>query len=562
MALPTVRGVSAAKAEGTTTVSPTIPSGTATGELMLLLCEYANTGTPTISAQAGGNWTLVGNAEALSGTIAGIAVFYDYYNGTQTAPTVTTPGNHGLARIMTITGARAGEGSTLGGLSADLADTDLGTTCTLASGLTTTQNDCLIVLAAASNDDNPTFGATWTNANLGSITVQVSDTTIQGNDGSLEVVTGTLATAGAVGTFTNTFTAANAWAAGLVIVIRDHIIHGVALSMTPSLPAGNLVVRSQVGWRGRNDTQGESSDGTDWKAAENTDWTQATDTNFRIRFVVDETAGGDPPTADYKYQYNKNGAGWNDVTASSLVVRASASANVANGTATTRQLSSGSGTFVAGAVDTNNGAFGNVDLAASNLTELEACAQIRSADVTAGDTIDLRVVDNTTGLPIEAYAQVPTITVGSGGATVTGVALSATPSLPAGSLLHTLTGVSLATTPTLPAGSLRHTVTGVALSATPTLPAASLRHGLTGTALSLAPSLPVALLRHALTGVALSMAPSLPVGVVQAPQLVTGVALSVAPSLPPGAVTKPSLVPPQDLYYHGGQGWAHHNAVP
>lgn len=168
---------------------------------------------------------------------------------------------------------------------------------------------------------------------------------------------------------------------------------------------------SQAGFRGRNDDGSEAA--ATWKAAENTGWTQAVDENFRVRFVVDETAGG-PENIQCKLQYNLNAAGWNDVNATSLVVRSSASPNFAEGDATTRLLTSGVGTFLAGKMDEVDGATNqNVAFAGGELTEFEFCAQIRSVDVVNNDSIQLRLV-RSAGTVLESYVQTPTLTVSEG----------------------------------------------------------------------------------------------------------------------------------------------------
>lgn len=176
---------------------------------------------------------------------------------------------------------------------------------------------------------------------------------------------------------------------------------------------------SQAAFRGRNDDGSESV--ATWKAVENTGWTQAVDENFRVRFVVDETAGGTESNIILKLQYNRNAAGWIDVTATSSVVRSAASANVAEEQATTRQLAGGSGTFVAGAIDEDDGLAGEgsqIDFAVGGeLTEVEYSAQVRSVDVVNNDSIQLRVI-RSSGTVLENYAQTPTVTVSEGGAPV------------------------------------------------------------------------------------------------------------------------------------------------
>lgn len=161
----------------------------------------------------------------------------------------------------------------------------------------------------------------------------------------------------------------------------------------------------QLSFRGRNDDGSES--GATWKVLVNTDWTQAVDENFRVRFEIEEDAGASF-TLDPQLQYNLNGAGWNNVTGASSVVRATASPNVADGAATTNQLTQSGLGFVAGVFDEVDGLAGSQTLNNQH-TEVEYCVQIRSADVNNGDTVQLRVTD--AGTALNVYTQTPTITV-------------------------------------------------------------------------------------------------------------------------------------------------------
>lgn len=146
--------------------------------------------------------------------------------------------------------------------------------------------------------------------------------------------------------------------------------------------------------------------------ATNRDWTQVVDENFRVRFVVQETAGNAGANFKEDLQYNLKSAGWNDVNDStSLVVRMALSSEFAHGDDTTQQV--GAGTFL-----TNNDGMNETtppgsnqvpDFVGSDETEFEFCVQIRSADVVNGDTIELRVTDN--GTAFATYLNTPTITV-------------------------------------------------------------------------------------------------------------------------------------------------------
>ena len=177
----------------------------------------------------------------------------------------------------------------------------------------------------------------------------------------------------------------------------------------------------QDAFAGRCDTGNETS--VTWKFADGTcndtaanatnrDWTQAVDENFRVRFVVQETAGGSQSNFKEDLQYNRNSVGWNDVDdSSSLVVRMSLSTQFAHGDDTTQQV--GSGTFLStnsGMNETNPpGSTMVPDYTANTETEFEFCVQIRGVDVNDTDTIELRVTDN--GTDFAAYTNTPTITV-------------------------------------------------------------------------------------------------------------------------------------------------------
>lgn len=167
---------------------------------------------------------------------------------------------------------------------------------------------------------------------------------------------------------------------------------------------------TQNAFRGRNDDGNETT--ATWKANQGIDWTQAVDTNFRVRFQIQEGAACAGANKVWRLQYNLAGAGWVDCSASSLVVRASDSPNLADATNLTDQLTGGTGTFVGATgfddVDCNAGG-ASMDVAASGHAEAEFCVQIRSADVTDAQTLQLRVTD--AGTALASYTSTPTITV-------------------------------------------------------------------------------------------------------------------------------------------------------
>jgi hypothetical protein len=167
---------------------------------------------------------------------------------------------------------------------------------------------------------------------------------------------------------------------------------------------------NQKTFRGRNDDGNETT--ATWKATQGTDWTQLVDTNFRIRFEVQETAACAKNNVVWQLQYNKGGAGWVTVNASSSNVRSSASPNLADAANLTNQLTIGTGTFqgLTGFDEVDGAAGGaSMDLVASGHAEAEYCVQIRGVDVADGNTIQLRITDS--GVAFAAYDATPTITV-------------------------------------------------------------------------------------------------------------------------------------------------------
>ncbi|MCK5217872.1 MAG: hypothetical protein KAJ93_08785, partial [Methanosarcinales archaeon] len=160
------------------------------------------------------------------------------------------------------------------------------------------------------------------------------------------------------------------------------------------------------------------SDGTEAGSvivgAANTNQSLNVDTIYFARFGLEETGNEPSKNEAPQLQYNLNSGGWNNVTDVSSVVRAAATANIADGDDTTQRITSF--TF-----DTTNEGFDEVDGIAGGptcdlqLTGFEALFSftIRSADVANNDTIVLRIVDsNNSDAAYDVYNQTdPTVTV-------------------------------------------------------------------------------------------------------------------------------------------------------
>lgn len=147
------------------------------------------------------------------------------------------------------------------------------------------------------------------------------------------------------------------------------------------------------------------------KAAINVGWTQDVNENFRIRFLIQETGGTAESGVEFQLQYNLASAGWNDVNASSSVVRCFASTHFADDAATAQLIGSGSNN--AGLADEVDGLVGDVaqnDYLGNDEGEFEFCVQIRSGDVTDAQTLQLRLIEGF-GAALDTYTNTPTITV-------------------------------------------------------------------------------------------------------------------------------------------------------
>jgi hypothetical protein len=164
-------------------------------------------------------------------------------------------------------------------------------------------------------------------------------------------------------------------------------------------------VVEQEAFQGRaDDTETLNSATFDYSL--NTNFTQDADVIFRVRFELQETAGGDRKNEGYRIEYNHNGTGWTAVGAATPLQYA-ASGQYVHSDNTTQVI--GDGSFVTGdGVESTDVA--PVVTLLSESTEHEFCVYIDSAQVADTDTIGLKVVFND-GTDLDNYAVNLTITV-------------------------------------------------------------------------------------------------------------------------------------------------------
>jgi hypothetical protein len=193
-----------AAVSNTIAVSPAWPTHL-TGDIALLFVESANEAI-TLSTPAG--FVEITNSPQGTGTAAGtaatrLAVFWcRATSGAMGAPTVTDPGDHVIAQILTFRGCTPS--GTPFNISA--GDTAAASTTVTVPGATSTAYACLVVLAAANPVDSASDQSikNWVNANLANIVEVASSNTISGNGGGFSVATGEFYTPGAYGSTTCT----------------------------------------------------------------------------------------------------------------------------------------------------------------------------------------------------------------------------------------------------------------------------------------------------------------------------------------------------------------------
>jgi len=162
----------------------------------------------------------------------------------------------------------------------------------------------------------------------------------------------------------------------------------------------------QVAFRYRNDDGDEAT--ATWIYSENGDGAIEADLVFRMRFEV-ENSGADSRSSTLNLYRRLNAGSWTVIGPSTSVVACVDSPYISGFQNSQDRLTTSILAFVAGWV-LENAAGRTQTIAASQHTEVEWVLKIIGADVNAGDTIELRVY-LPSGVPIEAYTRIPSITV-------------------------------------------------------------------------------------------------------------------------------------------------------
>lgn len=194
-----------AVASGVGTIAPAIPAGVLANDILLLFVESAN---QTISLTTANGFAEVTTSPQGTGTAAGtaatrLAVYWKRATGSDSAPTVADSGDHQVGRIIAIRGCKTSGDPWNVTPAGDVAAT--ASTSVTIPGVTTSVNNCMIVVAVSNATDTTTAQTSaWTNSNLSSLTERIDSNATAGNGGGFGVATGILATAGATGSTTAT----------------------------------------------------------------------------------------------------------------------------------------------------------------------------------------------------------------------------------------------------------------------------------------------------------------------------------------------------------------------
>lgn len=244
-------------------------------------------------------------------------------------------------------------------------------------------------------------------------------------------------------------------------------------------------------------------------AAQDTNYTLTVtaNTKFHYRAVLTETGGNTSgaTTDDWQIQYSKNSGAYTNITGSSSNIRATTSASVSDGGATTDRATNGltnpvGQTFQAGIIEASDGVIADYQLNSNQFTELLYVLEVVYADVANNDTFDFRVTFNggTPGMGISttlrltiSKANNKTITAEGGSYAISGTAasleLGRVLTAAAGSYLLSGTAAALTAGSVLAAGAGSYTLSGTdaALDRTYVLAAEAASYSISGSAASL-----------------------------------------------------------------------------
>lgn len=179
-----------------------LPADMVADDIVLVLAATIAGGSISITADGSITpWTPIQNIDVTGGEK--LYAWWGRFASGSTGPTVVATTDH------LITSAAAYSGCLTGATPIDVSGTGSETTSdtslSYVTGLSTTVDNCMCFLASsAGQDSNTSQHASQANANLASIAERLDHQTNAGGGGGYQLVEGTLATAGAIGTWTTT----------------------------------------------------------------------------------------------------------------------------------------------------------------------------------------------------------------------------------------------------------------------------------------------------------------------------------------------------------------------
>ena len=235
---------------GATSITPALPAGIATNDILLLFVETPNRAV-TISNSNGGTWTEVTNSPQGTGTAGAAAAtrltaFWSRYNGTQGAPTATaTSSDQTIGRITAYRGCVT-SGNPWDVTAGSVAST-ASTSVSIPGATTTVPSTLVVAVVANTTDTNTAQTSGWTNSNLTSFAERTDDSNALGGGGGFGVATGGWATAGAYGTTTATL-ATSSTQGRMSIALKPVTPPGEANNPTPTNGATNVSLTQDLSW--------------------------------------------------------------------------------------------------------------------------------------------------------------------------------------------------------------------------------------------------------------------------------------------------------------------------
>lgn len=206
MALPVFRAASA-KAAGAASATPALPAGSAANDIVVLVAVCNDGETLSISANGSiGTWTEI--ATVTSGGWQTLKIWWGRYSSGTTGPTVAVTADHVCCATAGWSGC-VPSGSPVD-VSATGTEAASDTSFSFASGISSTVNDCIaLCIASIQRDSNVASVPVMANSSLTSLASRLDHCTNTGTGGGYGLSEGAKATAGTLGTFTNTYATAS-----------------------------------------------------------------------------------------------------------------------------------------------------------------------------------------------------------------------------------------------------------------------------------------------------------------------------------------------------------------